>query len=1208
MQLGFIRSYIAVAIVIIIVAGSISAQADLSDPTISVHYGFEGDGNTIVDGSINGNHGKIVGNIVRAKGVYGKAAVFDGSSSIDMNGPEFKNGPVEGFTLAFWVKHTGSTAPQTMFDALTSSYSDRLFQIEIRPTGIRFYCRNEKGQLVFNISPGPIIPANEWVHFAGTYDSTRKQAKLYVNGKHTTSGHIFASGVRTISNNWDVYAGIGQHKNDHWFNGMLDEFFIFNRAVSASEITDIMNGVLTPAFVPVYRVKLQGKDELMGETTDPVKGVSYVLIITNEGNTEDTFLLGFSEKVGVEGTVRGVFTAGVETVIITRFGDRAGSTTHHQVTLAPGASTEVEFNVAGDSFTKPGEYEIKVNATSKGDSTKSAEVTTTTTILPALPVYGVTLVNKGDESTGETEDAVAGVSYVLIITNEGNTEDTFLLGFSEKVGVEGTVRGVFTAGVETVIITRFGDRAGSTTHHQVTLAPGASTEVEFNVAGDSFTKPGEYEIKVNATSKGDSTKSAEVTTTTTILPALPVYGVTLVNKGDESTGETEDAVAGVSYVLIITNEGNTEDTFLLGFSEKVGVEGTVRGVFTAGVETVIITRFGDRAGSTTHHQVTLAPGASTEVEFNVAGDSFTKPGEYEIKVNATSKGDSTKSAEVTTTTTILPALPVYGVTLVNKGDESTGETEDAVAGVTYTLSVLNIGNTEDTIVLGSSAEVGIEGSVLGTFKLTADQEIPTGQLEVELAGHTSRDVLFTVAGDSFTEPGEYEVSVTATSKGDSTKTAEVTTTTTILPVYRVKLQGKDGLMGETTDPVKGVSYVLIVTNEGNTEDTFLLGSSAKVGVEGTVRDSFTAGVDDVWIQTSDDQGRLVLTREVQVMLAPGASTEVTFTVAGDSFTKPGEYEFKVNVTSKGDITKSAEVTTTTTILPIYGFTLASVGDTTTETSDVSEGISYTLKLTNSGNADDVITLATTGTPASLSQNEVSLAHQASAEVVLTITGDDLAKAGDYEVKVTATSQGDDTITQAITTTTTILPVYGVTLESKSPLTGSTQDSVAGVTYTLTVTNIGNTEDTIILSSSAEVDIDGAVRGAFKSSVEQEIPTNQIEVTLASGTSTEVTFTAAGDVFTKPGEFVIVVTATSKSDRTKIAEIRTETTITPVPWDLNADGTVNILDLVQVSNQIGESGEGLAGDVNMDGTVNILDLVQVASYFGKSHFEIVQENQ
>jgi uncharacterized membrane protein len=93
---------------------------------------------------------------------------------------------------------------------------------------------------------------------------------------------------------------------------------------------------------------------------------------------------------------------------------------------------------------------------------------------------------------------------------------------------------------------------------------------------------------------------------------------------------------------------------------------------------------------------------------------------------------------------------------------------------------------------------------------------------------------------------------------------------------------------------------------------------------------------------------------------------------------------------------------------------------------------------------------------------VSLAAGASAEVTITISGDDLATAGDYEVTVTATSQGDNTISSEVPTNTTILPVYGVTLMGVDELTGTTMDMLAGVSYTLTVTNTGNTEDTVVL--------------------------------------------------------------------------------------------------------------------------------------------------
>lgn len=51
----------------------------------------------------------------------------------------------------------------------------------------------------------------------------------------------------------------------------------------------------------------------------------------------------------------------------------------------------------------------------------------------------------------------------------------------------------------------------------------------------------------------------------------------------------------------------------------------------------------------------------------------------------------------------------------------------------------------------------------------------------------------------------------------------------------------------------------------------------------------------------------------------------------------------------------------------------------------------------------------------------------------------------------------------------------------------------------------------------------------------------------------------------------------------------------VPEDVNADGTVNILDLVQVANGF----NGAAPDLNGDGIVNILDLVLVSQRMGES---------
>ena len=827
-------------------------------------------------------------------------------------------------------------------------------------------------------------------------------------------------------------------------------------------------------ILPVYGVTLTGVGELTTETADASEGVSYMLTVTNTGNTDDVIDLTSS--------------------------DDAATLSQASVSLAGGASAEVTITISGDALATAGNYEVNVTATSQVDKTKTAVISTKTTI---LPVYGVTLAGVG-ELTTETADASEGVSYMLTVTNTGNTDDVIDLTSS--------------------------DDAAILSQASVSLAGGASTEVTITISGDALATAGNYEVNVTATSQVDKTKTAVISTKTTI---LPVYGVTLAGVG-ELTTETTDASKGVSYMLTVTNTGNTDDVIDLTSS--------------------------DDAAILSQTSVSLAAGASTEVTITLSGDALATAGDYEVNVTATSQGDNTMSSEVSTNTKI---LPVYGVTLAGVG-ELTTETSDASEGVSYMLTVTNTGNTDDVIDLTSSDDAAI-----------------LSQASVSLAADASAEVTITISGDALATAGDYEVKVTATSQGDEEKTAEVTTQTTILPVYGVTLTGVGELTTETTDASEGVSYMLTVTNTGNTDDVIDLTSS-------------------------DDAATL---SQTSVSLAAGASAEVTITISGDALATAGDYEIKVTATSQGDEEKTAEVTTQTTILPVYGVTLTGVGELTTETTDASKGVSYMLTVTNTGNTDDVIDLTSSDDAAILSQASVSLAGGASTEVTITISGDALATAGDYEVNVTATSQGDNTMSSEVSTNTTILPVYGVTLAGVGgELTGTTMDMLAGVSYTLTVTNTGNTEDTVVLGSSAEFGIEGSVLGSFSQSDDQEPTTSQLEIMLAAGASAEVIFTAAGDFFTKPGEYEIKVTATSQSDSTKTAELTTNTTIEPVPWDLNADGTVNILDLVAVANQFGESGEGLSGDVNMDGEVNILDLVQVASYFGKTQAEIVQAQQ
>ena len=905
-------------------------------------------------------------------------------------------------------------------------------------------------------------------------------------------------------------------------------------------------------------------DEVRKETTDANIGVEYRLKLTNTGNVQDTIQLSSSAEIGKGGSVLGSFK---------KVNSQDIPTPQLEITSNPGETKDVIFIASGDLLTKPGTYPIVVTASSKGDSSKTAKITTITTI---SAVYDVSIEGIG-ELTQEIADVSIGVNYTVRITNTGNDRDTIILTTSgditanlstssiilnsgafrdvsisipnealSKAGeyevkilatsssdisktdeiltktivlpvYDVSIKGIgdltsetsdasngvsykFTISNtgntdDTIDLSTSGDVLGTLSQTSVSLASGASTEITLTLPGSALSKAGDYSVKVAATSQGDSDKSSEVSTKTKI---LPVYGVNIEGIGD-LTSETSDASNGVSYKFTISNTGNTEDTIDLSTS-------------------------GDVLGTLSQTSVSLASGASTEITLTLPGSALSKAGDYSVKVTATSQGDIERISELTTTTTI---LPVYGVSL-DGVDNLTTETTDAGDGINYKITVKNMGNTDDTINLT------ISGDAISTLS----------QSSVSLLSGESTEITLTVSGNALTIAGDYEVSITATSVGDNTITDKLITTTTILPVYGVVVEGIGDLTTKTTNVSNGVSYSLTIINTGNTADTFVLTSSDN-----------TATID-----------------QPIVTIRSNASTEVILTIPASTLAIAGDYSVIVTVTSQGNNTLSATISTITSILPTYDISISGLMRLDTDTSDAEAGIQYKFTVKNKGNTDDVINLLLSDDElATLNQNSISLASGTSQEVILTISPEALSTAGEFEVSVTATSNGDPEITAETTISTSIDPVYEVVIEGVDQLVGSTADILEGVSYELTLTNIGNIEDTILLGSSAEIGIEGSVLGSFIDSTNQDISTSQVEITLDPGASVTVTFTTAGDFFTKPGNYEIIVTATSLGDDTKTDEIKINTTIEPVVWDLNADGIVNILDLVTVTNQFWGNG-------------------------------------
>jgi hypothetical protein len=136
-----------------------------------------------------------------------------------------------------------------------------------------FMTLNEDGRLHWGISdannisagvetPDP-LPTGEWLHIAGVLDDTMGRMDLYING--TAVGHTTTSirPFRDLDPAWEPGVGIGNHGgtlHNFPFDGLIDEWALYSRALSASEIR------------AVYQARAAGKCSL---TTPPQPVATY---------------------------------------------------------------------------------------------------------------------------------------------------------------------------------------------------------------------------------------------------------------------------------------------------------------------------------------------------------------------------------------------------------------------------------------------------------------------------------------------------------------------------------------------------------------------------------------------------------------------------------------------------------------------------------------------------------------------------------------------------------------------------------------------------------------------------------------------------------------------------------------------------------------------------------------------------------------------
>jgi hypothetical protein len=202
--------------------GAISSETGL---VFGWHFD-EGSGSSAIDASGNGYTGSMVGGIAYTPSRFGTALKFDGFDDYvqitNLNIPTTSGSKV---TVEFWMNWSGLDSRMPMgFRAYDLWFASGCFGFNTGNGDLR-------GMSTTSL-------ANKWVFVSAIFNSgDSRLSELYINGVNQTLSQCggvpatqYLSTTMTVGS-WPLLDG-------YWYQGMIDEFRLYNRALTPQEIAN----------------------------------------------------------------------------------------------------------------------------------------------------------------------------------------------------------------------------------------------------------------------------------------------------------------------------------------------------------------------------------------------------------------------------------------------------------------------------------------------------------------------------------------------------------------------------------------------------------------------------------------------------------------------------------------------------------------------------------------------------------------------------------------------------------------------------------------------------------------------------------------------------------------------------------------------------------------------------------------------------------
>ena len=219
-------------------SGASKLLAPTTNGLVAYYPMDENTGSIAHDMSGNNFHGTLVNSPTWVDGILGKALKFNGVNqhvSVACNN-NFSNNKI---SVSLWVQFFTKITIDNEYELLRFfAGSGSKFAYSLNNDG-KIYWRpfpSSNPQLISNLIP----KTNTWYHIVGVYDVNTSY--LYINGILDNSSSI------TVALSNSTRFSIGSSNTDasaNYFNGLIDEVRIYNRALNQAEITTLYNAGLS---------------------------------------------------------------------------------------------------------------------------------------------------------------------------------------------------------------------------------------------------------------------------------------------------------------------------------------------------------------------------------------------------------------------------------------------------------------------------------------------------------------------------------------------------------------------------------------------------------------------------------------------------------------------------------------------------------------------------------------------------------------------------------------------------------------------------------------------------------------------------------------------------------------------------------------------------------------------------------------------------